>query len=320
MNRTGTTDGPTRTWAYDSANLPCWTDNQAYSPQSAGCDYRPPTYTHDANGSDLDNKHQTYTYNSANQPTTTSIWSLTGTQQLAFRGTGTSQLVQDGSNALQHNILGIGVRGGAYYARAVDGTVTSERASAGRRNYLYDPEGSVVGLTDATTGGATTRASGSSIVNYRYEPYGHPTNTTPRGDENPFGYLGSYTAGSGNAGVICGGAMVFGGSFYDAQDARFTALSFVDPFGGLSNAIDAQFNRFGNALLYPVRDGQARQGLLEAVAGTAGAIAGAISFAACAVGGGEVDLAAHCVIGPGSATMASIGLVADGVHRIVKPR
>ncbi len=44
------------------------------------------------------------------------------------------------------------------------------------------------------------------------------------GDENPFGYRGSYTAGVQAAGVICGGPNLIGGGFYDAEDGRGTQL------------------------------------------------------------------------------------------------
>lgn len=75
---------------------------------------------------------------------------------------------------------------------------------------------SVVGLTDNT---------GDLKTNYRYEPYGHPANFSPLGDENPFGYRGAYTAGVNSLGVICGGPNLGGGGYYDAEDGRNTQLT-----------------------------------------------------------------------------------------------
>jgi RHS repeat-associated protein len=44
--------------------------------------------------------------------------------------------------------------------------------------------------------------------------------------------------------------------------------------------------------------------------------AGGFSFAACAVYGGEVDLALHCVLGPGSAFAASLVLAGSGINEL----
>lgn len=44
--------------------------------------------------------------------------------------------------------------------------------------------------------------------------------------------------------------------------------------------------------------------------------AGGFSFAACVVGGGEVDLAIHCVLGPGSAFAAGLALAGSGISEL----
>lgn len=120
---------------------------------------------------------------------------------------------------VQHNALGISARGTGttFYPRAADGTLISQRTpdEGGRRNYLYDGDGSVVGLTDSY---------GQLRTSYRYDPYGHPQNKTSTGDENPFGYGGAYMAGLGSDGVLCGGVyMGPRGLPFDPEDGRFTA-------------------------------------------------------------------------------------------------
>jgi RHS repeat-associated protein len=69
-------------------------------------------------------------------------------------------------------------------------------------------------------------------------------------------------------------------------------------------------------VLYPVRDAKARRGLVEIVGGGLGTLAGAVSFGACALLGGEIDLAAHCYLPTGTVMGAGIMLIGDGVHRI----
>lgn len=239
INLSGSTGGATKTWAYDEANLPCWRAGWTNPPAGGpyNCSTRPlatlafvQSLNHDANGADIDNRHQAFTYNTAGQPTAvtadTSPYRAPAQAALGYRGAGQSQLIKDGAATVQQNRLGIGARGAGttYYPRANDGTLISERprnpdgtpSNVARRNYLYDASDSVVGLTDT---------SGDLKTSYRYDPHGHPQNKNPTGDENPFGYAGTYMAGLGTDGVLCGGVNLGPEGPYDAEDGRYTQMS-----------------------------------------------------------------------------------------------
>jgi hypothetical protein len=57
-------------------------------------------------------------------------------------------------------------------------------------------------------------------------------------------------------------------------------------------------------------------GTIKVTGGALGMAAGGFSFAACVVYGGEVDLAIHCVLGPGSAFAASLVLAGSGISEL----
>jgi RHS repeat-associated protein len=57
-------------------------------------------------------------------------------------------------------------------------------------------------------------------------------------------------------------------------------------------------------------------GLAEVTAGTLGAAASGFAFAACTLGGGELDVAIHCVLGPGVAFMASVSVITAGLKEL----
>jgi hypothetical protein len=54
----------------------------------------------------------------------------------------------------------------------------------------------------------------------------------------------------------------------------------------------------------------------EVTAGTAGMALSGFAFGACVLGGGEVDVAIHCVLGPGVAFTASMSVVAAGLKEL----
>lgn len=168
----------------------------------------------------------------ANQATSVQAIGL-GTASFAYRGPGQSQPISDGSHTLQHNLLGIGARADSpsstttsasdagelstlaatdeptsRYARAEDGTLLSQRGADGRRNYLFDGEGSVVGLTDTT---------GQLTATYRYyhTPVATPPRTPPRASPTPSALSAPTPLQSD--GVICGGPNLTAGTFYDAD-------------------------------------------------------------------------------------------------------
>jgi RHS repeat-associated protein len=57
-------------------------------------------------------------------------------------------------------------------------------------------------------------------------------------------------------------------------------------------------------------------GAAEVTAGTLGAAASGFAFGACVVGGGEVDAAIHCVLGPGAAFTASVSVAVAGLKEL----
>jgi hypothetical protein len=57
-------------------------------------------------------------------------------------------------------------------------------------------------------------------------------------------------------------------------------------------------------------------GAAEVTAGSVGAAAGALSFGACVLLGGEVDVAIHCVLGPGVAFTASVSVAVAGLKEL----
>jgi hypothetical protein len=57
-------------------------------------------------------------------------------------------------------------------------------------------------------------------------------------------------------------------------------------------------------------------GAVEVTAGAVGAALSGFAFAACVVGGGEVDVAIHCVLGPGVAFDASVAVIGAGIKEI----
>ncbi len=215
----------TTSWAYDSAGLPCWRADGVYQPDCASepVDRTLRVYSHDPNGSDLNNTNQRFTYNAAGQAATIKT-DLGTTSTLAYRGPGQAQLTRDGTYTVGHNLLGIASRGEERYTRTEDGTLLSRRGPAGRRDYLYDGQGSVVGLANG---------NGDLTTSYDYDPYGHPPNLTSLGDPNPFGYLAEYMVDVATAGVQCKGAIGGGprGIIKDPRDARPTQLNPPGPNG-----------------------------------------------------------------------------------------
>jgi RHS repeat-associated protein len=57
-------------------------------------------------------------------------------------------------------------------------------------------------------------------------------------------------------------------------------------------------------------------GAAEVTAGTVGAAFSGFAFGACVLGGGEVDVAIHCILGPGVAFTASISVITAGLKEL----
>lgn len=339
------TGASTDTYAYDSAGLPCW---RAAGSHASVCGSPPAGargYSHDANGSDLYNTHQRFAYNAAGQATSVQNAGRF-TAALGFRGPGQDELVKDGAQNLQHNALGLGARtntaargdsgtigiqsscGGDtaaaeqtaasatyHYARTVDGTVLSQRGPAGRRNYLCDAQGSVVGLTDP---------EGALRTRYSYDPYGHPPNLDELGDPNPFGWQGAYTAGVSDDGIVCGGPNLIGDAFYDAEDGRITQMTsaaLVQPridlpdFGEVTDALEEGVADVGGYLgnIDGKDIGSATLGTYEIVDGFSMVVGGAFLSGTCFVGVSGAPVVGQVAGYPACAALAVGPLAAGGL-------
>src|SRR5579885_2498371 len=111
-----------------------------------------------------------------------------------------------------------------YYTRCSCGMLLNERLpGGGKYYYLFDGQGSVVGLTDS---------NGNEVNAYDYDPYGVMLNET-QGQPNPFQYEGGYFESST-------GLVKFGTRYYNPQLGRWTQQ---DPVGGSLSKPDT-LNRY----------------------------------------------------------------------------
>ena len=268
-------------------------------------------YTYDANGNLLTSPNANFTYNGANQ--TTSVWVkarsplVAAYEPLAYRGDGQAQIIKDGVNAVQSNLLGISSRGTGTdrYTRAADGTLLSQRTPS-RSNYLFDGYGSVTGLTEP---------NGAVEQTYSYDPYGHPPSDDPSGNRNPFGWQGRYGAGAGDWGVFCGSPSATGPGYYDSEDGSLTQ----PPIIKMSHRT-APPERRCKELSLPQRVASGLGGAIALVGG-GGIFAGGVglSITCFAIPGGddpieEAHLKVTCVkIGGGAITVGSGGVLIGGL-------
>lgn len=192
-------------YGYNPGNEICWS-----STSSSGSCGSPPSganpYTYDPDGNQTSNGNGlTATYNALQQ--TTSITQGGTSTNYSYIGEGQDQLSLAGTDSLENDILGLAATqnssGSDYYTRTVAGRKIDERTPSGTYNYLYDGNGSVVGLTDTS----------AHLVNqYSYDPYGNQTTITST-VPNPFGYQdGHQTSGLNH----------FGARYQNPTDARWT--------------------------------------------------------------------------------------------------
>ena len=136
---------------------------------------------------------------------------------VTYNGQGQTQRATGNGDTYQNGLAGItgqldSAQNGAYFERAHEGTLVSERAVTGHVQtaeyfYYFDAVGSVLGLINASTG--TTAAT------YTYDPYGRDTGTTGTAAAgNPFRYTGAYRDSTG--------LYKMGARYYDPAAARFT--------------------------------------------------------------------------------------------------
>jgi RHS repeat-associated protein len=200
------TPSATTTYTYNAGNEICWSKTGT---SSAGCGSAPSganSYGYDVDGDQTsDGNGLTATYNELGQ--TTSITQGSTTTDYSYLGEGQKELIADGTNTLHNDNLGLASRqdgtGTDYYTRTPDGQQIDERTPSGTFNYLYDGNGSIVGLTN----------SSDHLVNhYTYDPYGNQ-NTLSSSAPNHQGFQDGYQTS---------GQIHFGQRYLNPTDARWT--------------------------------------------------------------------------------------------------
>jgi RHS repeat-associated protein len=228
-NRTSqTVNGTTTHYAYNDANMLCWT-----GPAAGNCGSAPAgatTFGYDANGSETSRSTgRTSSYTVFDQ--TKAITPAAGAASVPFSYAATDQDERDtaGPTRFTNGILGVQAQSadGALtsFVRDNAGTLVAKRTGSGstasKHYYLFDGLGSVVGLTDAT---------GALVNTYRYDPYGLDLGKTEN-TANPFQYTGGYLDTQT-------GLYKLGIRYYDPSLGRFTQ---PDPTGQ-----DAHYTYAGN--------------------------------------------------------------------------
>jgi RHS repeat-associated protein len=218
-----TVTASTTSYAYNPGNEICWSVASASTNLCNSAPAGAHTYSYDADGNQTSNGNGlTATYNGLGQ--TTSITSGGTTTNYGYLGEGQTELITEGSSSLHNDMLGLAEKttgtSSTYYTRNTDGTQVDERTPSGTYNYLYDGNGSVVGLTDS---------SGHLVNQYAYDPYGNKTTntgTTP----NPFAFQDGYQTTAG--------LYHFGQRYENPADARWTQS---DPAGQVSSLTEGGF-------------------------------------------------------------------------------
>jgi RHS repeat-associated protein len=184
-------NGTTTTFAHNSANEICWQKSGSVaSPTCASPPAGASVYSYDGDGNELTNgAGVTATYNGLGQ--TASITSNSTTADYSYSGEGQVNVTGEGSAVLHNDKLGLAYKTSSaattYYTRTTTGRQIDERTPTATYYYLYDEQGSVVGLVDS---------AGHLANHYGYDPYGSTisgTGTAP----NPFGFQDGYETTSG---------------------------------------------------------------------------------------------------------------------------
>jgi RHS repeat-associated protein len=181
------------------------------------------TYSYDSNGNLTGSSNsQSYSYNTKNQTTAIDGNSYT------YSGPDQTERVQLNSTTDAYSGLGLSYEstnsGTTYYTRCSCGLLLNERVpGGGKYYYLFDGQGSVVGLTDS---------NGNEVNAYDYDPYGVILNET-QGQANPFQYEGGYFESST-------GLVKFGTRYYNPSLGRWTQQ---DPVPGSLGSPDS-LNRY----------------------------------------------------------------------------
>ncbi|MEX2553827.1 MAG: RHS repeat-associated core domain-containing protein, partial [Actinomycetota bacterium] len=167
------------------------------------------SYSYDANGNLLsDSSGRLLTYNAKDQTASIRANLTSPPIAMSYLGSDQSEQVGDGDRTLKDTALGLsavsGPGGTSQIIRSAGGEPIGEETPQGKRYYLTDVRGSVVGATDE---------SGSLVKTYQYEPFGEVTGQTGSG-ETLLRYAGGYQTSSG--------LYHYGKRFYDPQTSRWT--------------------------------------------------------------------------------------------------
>lgn len=214
-------------YVYNAANeLEC-RQNVAPAPGCSGSSSTELShYTYDEAGDELtitpksDTSGTTFAFNAASE--LSKLTPSGGSEQsLSYLGTGQDALTGVGSTTLQNSLFGLTKEtsgaGTSYFARTPEGMLIDERTPSGSFNPLYDAQGDVIALVNASTGKVER--------NFHYGPYGE--NVKSEGTQTipyPFGYKGGYRMPGGNTGKgnVANGLLHFGQRYYDPTVGRWT--------------------------------------------------------------------------------------------------
>jgi RHS repeat-associated protein len=151
------------------------------------------------------------------------------TTNYTYLGEGEDEAYTENGLALHNDLFGLASHqlssGTAYFTRNINGQPISERTPSGTYNYLYDGQGSVIGLTD----------SNDHLVNqYSYDPYGNPITQTGSAT-NYLEFKAGYKTPAG--------PYHFGARFEKTAEARWTQL---DPMTNIKSLTEANRYSFAN--------------------------------------------------------------------------
>ena len=172
------------------------------------------TYSYDADGnlSGWSSGGLSFSYNTLNQTT-----AISG-NNYSYSGSDQTDRVQAGSTSYVYSFNGLSSQsdssGTTYYTRCscAKGTLIDERTPSGAYYYLFDGQGSIVGLTDS---------NGTLVSTYQYDPYGNLTSSTGS-VTNPWRFAGGYFDSST-------GLYKFGTRYYNPGFGRWSQQ---DPLRG----------------------------------------------------------------------------------------
>ena len=203
------TTSPTTSYTYNAAN-----ELTATNGSTTGWSY-------DADGNEtagnstIPRTSEQYTPNNALSSITTG-----GTATaMSYAGSGNQERVSSGTTSFQTGPEGIANQTTSgtttSFTRDPKGTLVSERAGGNHYYYLYNAQGTVIGLVNS---------SGTLVDSYSYDPYGNVRTHTGT-VANPFGYIAGYADATG--------LTKFGARYYDPSIGRFTQQ---DPTSQEANA------------------------------------------------------------------------------------